>query len=58
MKNLLPELIEIQNWNDEKLKQVYDLLFNKNINPSIQETNEEVEYYLYCVDYEFNKRKL
>ena len=54
----LPIFKEIQNWDDEQLKHVHHLLFDKNINPRIDETQEEIDNYMSEVHCEFENRNI
>ncbi len=55
---MLPKFSDIQQWDDTKLKCIYKLLFIDNVDPQLNETREDVDFYLIDVDNEFKHRKL
>lgn len=53
---MLPSIDKIEKWTDEQLKLVHKLLFEDNANPSLGESKEEVDDYLYNVYAEHERR--
>lgn len=55
----LPSYVEIQQWDDEKLKNVHWLIFDYNTYPGLEgEDKEDVEEYMTNVHAEYEHRQL
>lgn len=55
---MLPSFEQIQKWDDDKIKRVYNLLFIEEVNPQLGETREEVDEYMMIIQSEFEHRQL